>query len=105
MIVSAIKSRNETMPYLNNENRVDGEHGSHLGEVSELDPGQSGALTVTLKPRLYLLYCNIPMHYMDGMWTILDVKKWGPGRFGHQVRAPRRNSSEGRGPFCKFRSI
>jgi uncharacterized cupredoxin-like copper-binding protein len=75
VIVSSIASLDETMPYLTADNQVDEEHGSHLGEVSELEPGQSGALTVTLKPGLYLLYCNIPMHYMDGMWTTLEVTK------------------------------
>lgn len=75
LIVSPISDANETLPYLNNENRVDEEHGSHLGEVSELEPGQSGALTITLKPGLYALFCNIPQHYMDGMWTLLTVTK------------------------------
>jgi len=75
LIVSPITNDSETLPYLNNENRVDEEHGSHLGEVSELEPGQSGSLTVTLKPGMYALFCNIPQHYMDGMWTLLTVKK------------------------------
>lgn len=75
LIVSPIKDANETLPYLNNESRVDEEHGSHLGEVSELEPGQSGSLTITLKPGLYALYCNIPNHYMGGMWTLLTVTK------------------------------
>ena len=74
-IVCWIKDASETLPYLNTENRVDEEHGSHLGEVSELDPGQSGALTITLKPGMYALFCNIPQHYMDGMWTLLTVTK------------------------------
>lgn len=75
LIVSPIKDANETLPYLNGENRVDEDHGSHLGEVSELEPGQSGALTITLKPGMYALFCNIPNHYMDGMWTLLTVTK------------------------------
>lgn len=75
LIVSPIQNANETLPYLNTENRVDEEHGSHLGEVSELEPGQSGALTITLKPGTYALFCNIPQHYMDGMWTLLTVTK------------------------------
>jgi uncharacterized cupredoxin-like copper-binding protein len=75
MIVTPIKNDQETLPYLKDENRVDEEHGSHLGEVSELEPGQSGSLTVTLKPGMYALYCNIPQHYMDGMWTLLEVTK------------------------------
>ena len=75
LIVSPITNATETLPYLNNENRVDEEHGSHLGEVSELEAGQSGSLTVTLKPGMYALFCNIPQHYMDGMWTLLTVTK------------------------------
>jgi uncharacterized cupredoxin-like copper-binding protein len=75
LIVSPIKNDSETLPYLNDENRVDEEHGSHLGEVSELEPGQSGSLTVTLKPGTYAIFCNIPQHYMDGMWTLLTVTK------------------------------
>jgi uncharacterized cupredoxin-like copper-binding protein len=75
LIVSPINNADETLPYLNNENRVDEDHGSHLGEVSELNGGTSGALTVTLKPGMYALYCNIPNHYMDGMWTLLTVTK------------------------------
>lgn len=75
VVISAIADENETMPYLNGENRVDEEHGSHLGEVSELEPGQSGALTINLKPGKYLLYCNIPQHFADGMWTTITVTK------------------------------
>ncbi|HEY5362639.1 MAG TPA: hypothetical protein VIJ49_00385 [Aestuariivirga sp.] len=75
LIVSPINNADETLPYLNNENRVDEDHGSHLGEVSELNGGATGALTVTLKPGMYALYCNIPNHYMDGMWTLLIVTK------------------------------
>ena len=75
LIVSPINNPDETLPYLNNENRVDEEHGSHLGEVSELNGGASGALTITLKPGMYALFCNIPNHYMDGMWTLLTLTK------------------------------
>lgn len=75
LIVSPINNPDETLPYLNNESRVDEEHGSHLGEVSELAAGAAGALTITLKPGMYALFCNIPNHYMDGMWTLLEVTK------------------------------
>ena len=75
LIVSPINNADETLPYLNNESRVDEEHGSHLGEVSELNGGATGALTINLKPGMYALFCNIPNHYMDGMWTLLEVTK------------------------------
>lgn len=44
-----------------------------LGEVSELDPGKSGDLTLTLDAGTYALICNQPGHYADGMWTLLTV--------------------------------
>lgn len=46
-----------------------------LGEVSDLPPGKSGSLTLTLTPGKYLLICNQPFHYMAGMWTTLTVTK------------------------------
>lgn len=73
MIVSPITSTDVDLPYLADENRVDEEKAGHLGEVAELDPGKSGALTVDLTPGLYLLYCNIPGHFVGGMWTVLTV--------------------------------
>lgn len=44
-----------------------------LGEISDLPPGKSGTLTVTLKPGTYVLFCNQPGHYQDGMATTLTV--------------------------------
>ncbi len=75
MIVSPIVDTHTPLPYLPDELRVDEDAATHLGEVSELDPGQSGALTLTLKPGSYILYCNIPGHYVMGMWTVLQVVK------------------------------
>ncbi len=74
MIVAPLNSADEKLPYLQDVGRVDEEAAGHLGEVAELDPGASGALTVTLKPGAYILYCNIPGHYMGGMWTDITVK-------------------------------
>lgn len=65
----------ETLPYLEDESRIDEEAAGHLGEVSELDPGTSGALRISLKPGKYALVCNIPGHYMNGMWAVLTVEK------------------------------
>jgi uncharacterized cupredoxin-like copper-binding protein len=75
MIVSPVKAGETDLPYLTDENRVEEEKAGHLGEVSELDPGKGGALTVDLKPGTYILYCNIPGHFIDGMWTELTVTK------------------------------
>jgi uncharacterized cupredoxin-like copper-binding protein len=74
MLVAPVANTDVVLPYNANENRVDEEAAKDLGEVSELDPGKSGALTLELKPGTYVLYCNIPGHFMAGMWTVLTVK-------------------------------
>lgn len=74
MVLSPIKDANTPLPYIEAENKVDEDAAGHLGEVAELDPGQKGALTMTLKPGQYILYCNIPGHYVLGMWTLVTVK-------------------------------
>jgi uncharacterized cupredoxin-like copper-binding protein len=74
MLVSPIKDENTVLPFVENENRINEEKSGDLGEVSELEPGKSGALTLELKAGNYILFCNIPGHYMAGMWTVLTVK-------------------------------
>jgi uncharacterized cupredoxin-like copper-binding protein len=74
LIVAPIKDESVLMPYDDASFKVKEEDSTHLGEVSELDPGKTGALTLTLKAGKYLLYCNVAGHYMDGMWTIIEVK-------------------------------
>ncbi len=74
MLVAPVANADVVLPFNANENRVDEEAAKDLGEVSELDPGKSGALTLELKPGTYVLYCNIPGHFMVGMWTVLTVK-------------------------------
>jgi uncharacterized cupredoxin-like copper-binding protein len=74
MLVAPVANVDVVLPYNANENRVDEEAANDLGEVSELDPGKSGALQLELKPGTYVLYCNIPGHFMAGMWTVLTVK-------------------------------
>lgn len=44
-----------------------------LGEISDLRPGKSGKLTLNLRPGTYLLFCNEPGHFQDGMQTKLTV--------------------------------
>ncbi len=74
MIVAPIEDVDVVLPYNANENRVDEEAAHDLGEVADLDPGKTGSLTLELKPGLYVLYCNIPGHFMAGMWTVMTVK-------------------------------
>jgi uncharacterized cupredoxin-like copper-binding protein len=74
MLISPVKDKDTLLPFIENENRVDEEKSGDLGEVSELDPGKSGKLTLTLKPGTYILFCNVPGHYTAGMWATLTVK-------------------------------
>ena len=74
MIVSPVRDERTKLPYLTNENRVDEDAAGHLGEVSELDPGATGSLTLNLKPGLYILFCNVPGHFVSGMWTTVQLK-------------------------------
>ena len=73
MLVAPVADPAVALPYDKETLRVDEEASGDLGEVSELEPGKSGSLTVELKPGSYILYCNIPGHYELGMWTLLTV--------------------------------
>jgi uncharacterized cupredoxin-like copper-binding protein len=73
MIVMFLADSKKSLPYIDAENRVDEDKAGDKGEVSELDPGKSGALTVDLKAGKYLLICNVPGHYGAGMWAEFTV--------------------------------
>ena len=74
MVVAPVADETTLMPFNENENRVDEGKSNALGEVAELEPGKSGSVSLDLKPGKYVLYCNVPGHYMTGMWTLLNVK-------------------------------
>lgn len=74
MIVMYLADPKKPLPYLDDEKRVDEDKAADKGEVSELDPGKAGSLTVNLKAGTYLLICNVPGHYTAGMWTIFIVE-------------------------------
>ena len=73
MLVVKVASTAKPLPYDEAEGRVNEEAAGDLGEVSELDPGGSGSLTLTLDKGTYMLFCNVPGHYAAGMWTLVTV--------------------------------
>jgi uncharacterized cupredoxin-like copper-binding protein len=75
MILLYLQDPTKPLPYLDKEFRVDEDKAGDKGEVSELDPGKSGTLTVALQPGKYLLICNVPGHYAAGQWTEFEVTK------------------------------
>jgi uncharacterized cupredoxin-like copper-binding protein len=50
-----------------------------LGAIKNLLPGKIGTLTLTLRPGSYLLFCNLPGHYLDGMVIRFMVVPDGEG--------------------------
>ncbi len=73
MLLAPVPGGVTELPYIVDENRVSEEGAKYLGEVSELDPGKSGALTVDMVPGTYIIFCNLPGHFISGMWTLLTV--------------------------------
>ena len=65
------------LPYVSADYKVDETAAGHLGEVSDLDPGKSGTPTMDLEPGEYTLSCNIPAHFMAGIWAEITVKQSG----------------------------
>ncbi len=75
MIVMLPSDPAKPLPFIEAENRVDEDAAGDKGEVSELDPGASGSLTLPLQPGKYVLICNVPGHFASGMWTEFEVTK------------------------------
>jgi uncharacterized cupredoxin-like copper-binding protein len=44
-----------------------------IGEVEDVQPGESTTLVVTLEPGRYVLLCNLPKHFERGMATEFEV--------------------------------
>jgi uncharacterized cupredoxin-like copper-binding protein len=61
------------LPFDAKENRVIEARIRSLGEISDLAPGKTGKVTLDLKAGTYLLICNQPGHYKDGMTAKVTV--------------------------------
>jgi uncharacterized cupredoxin-like copper-binding protein len=46
----------------------------NVGELGDLAPGKSKALSLLLKPGHYALICNLPGHYKAGQYADLNVR-------------------------------
>lgn len=73
VIVARLPEGMDKLPYDTEAMMVKENALQAFGSVNEIDPSRSAALTLTLKPGRYMLYCNLPGHYMAGMWTVIDV--------------------------------
>jgi uncharacterized cupredoxin-like copper-binding protein len=75
MLLVKVPDFNIKLPYNAKTSEVIEPRIHKLGEIPDLRPGASGALTVTLAPGNYLLLCNQPGHYKGGMWTRFTVSR------------------------------
>jgi len=75
VIVVKIDPKKPALPYDEKKGEVVEKQIHHLGEMSDLKPGASGAITLSLKPGSYVLICNQPGHYKAGMAANLFVSK------------------------------
>jgi uncharacterized cupredoxin-like copper-binding protein len=74
LVVPALAEGKE-LPYDTKKDIVVEKLAHSLGEISDLQPGARGKLTLNLKAGVYLLLCNQPGHYRSGMSTKLVVDK------------------------------
>ena len=44
------------------------------GEIEDVGPGQTKSGTLKLTPGRYVMICNLPGHYKQGMYGTLTVK-------------------------------
>jgi uncharacterized cupredoxin-like copper-binding protein len=73
VIIAKLKDRSQAVAVAPGNDRVDEKKLRTLGEVSDLDPGKAGKLSINLKPGEYLLFCNMKGHYQAGMLAHLTV--------------------------------
>jgi uncharacterized cupredoxin-like copper-binding protein len=45
-----------------------------VGEISEIEPGTTGTVTLDLEPGKYVLVCNLAKHYAQGMRAAFTVE-------------------------------
>ena len=57
----------DALPYNREENEIKEDGLSSLGEVEDLNPGESGTLTLNMAPGKYVLLCNKAGHFKAGM--------------------------------------
>jgi uncharacterized cupredoxin-like copper-binding protein len=74
-VVIARDDGGKALPFDSKLDRVVERRVHRLGEIADLKPGHSGTLTVDLQPGTYMLFCNQPGHYKDGMYAKLVVER------------------------------
>lgn len=71
--VLVFKDTSDPLPYNESTGRAVEKQMDSLGEIADLDPGESREKTFTLTPGTYLLLCNQANHLKSGMFARLNV--------------------------------
>jgi uncharacterized cupredoxin-like copper-binding protein len=74
-VVVARDDGRKALPYDRKRDEVVEKRIRKLGEIGDLPPGKSGTVTLNLTPGEYVLFCNQPGHYKQGMVAYLTVEK------------------------------
>ncbi len=45
-----------------------------IGEIADVEPGETKSETFKLTPGKYAMICNVPGHYQAGMWGSITVR-------------------------------
>jgi uncharacterized cupredoxin-like copper-binding protein len=64
----------DQLPMTQAGDRVDESQLPGVEELGDLEPGESGQLTLDLTPGKYLLFCNEEGHFEAGMYAYLTVE-------------------------------
>jgi uncharacterized cupredoxin-like copper-binding protein len=56
------------------EKKLEQEGAEELGEIEEVEPGETGSKEFNLTPGKYVMICNLPGHYAQGMYGSLTVE-------------------------------
>jgi uncharacterized cupredoxin-like copper-binding protein len=75
MIVVKTPLTPDRFPTSADRSRVDEKKFDDTEEVSDIKPGNTGKLDMTLVPGHYVLFCNIKNHFKEGMYAELTVTK------------------------------
>ena len=63
----------DKLPVKNGQVNEDSKQLDHIDEQEDIAPGSTSNLSVTLDPGSYVVICNIPGHYLQGMYAPLTV--------------------------------
>lgn len=73
VIVAGLPDGFEKLPYDETSQQVKEDSLQKFGSINQIEPNGLASISLKLNRGRYLLYCNLPGHYMAGMWAIIDV--------------------------------